>query len=183
MDPLAEHLVALALRVAKEAESHKIKTAIIGAAALAHHNYPRATYDIDLGACTDFNSRLRRLAQNLEQQGLNVTLISPDDDDPLDGVLQVRLSEGSEEKVEIVNFRGKIGLPVVERAQDGFDGLRYVRLPELIALKFYAGGPKSVADIHEVLSANPSADIEEIRKVCTELGFEAEINALLADRE
>ena len=39
-------------------------------------------------------------------------------------------------------------------------------LPQLVALKLYAGGLKSKADILELLTRNPEADLDEIRKVC-----------------
>jgi hypothetical protein len=36
----------------------------------------------------------------------------------------------------------------------------------LVALKLYAGGYKSKADIVELLSRNPELDLDEIRAVC-----------------
>lgn len=42
-------LLAPAERVAQEAEALGIRTALIGAAALARHGYVRSTVDLDLG--------------------------------------------------------------------------------------------------------------------------------------
>ena len=44
--------------------------------------------------------------------------------------------------------------------------LRLVPIPQLIALKLYAGGYKSKADIVELLARNPDLDLSEIRAVC-----------------
>ena len=41
-----------------------------------------------------------------------------------------------------------------------------VPIPQLIALKLYAGGYKSKADIVELLSRNPELNLAEIRAVC-----------------
>ena len=39
-------------------------------------------------------------------------------------------------------------------------------IPQLIALKLYAGGHKSKADIIELLVRNPDLDLGEVRSVC-----------------
>lgn len=44
--------------------------------------------------------------------------------------------------------------------------LRIVPLPHLVALKLYAGGAKSRADIVELLSRNPDANMSAIRDLC-----------------
>lgn len=44
--------------------------------------------------------------------------------------------------------------------------LRLVPIPHLIALKLYAGGHKSKADIVELITRNPELDLEEVRKLC-----------------
>ncbi len=44
--------------------------------------------------------------------------------------------------------------------------LKLVPIPQLIALKLYAGGYKSKADIVELLVRNPDYDLDEIRSVC-----------------
>jgi len=45
--------------------------------------------------------------------------------------------------------------------------LRLTPIPHLIALKLYAGGYKSKADIFELLARNPDLDVEEVRALCT----------------
>lgn len=44
--------------------------------------------------------------------------------------------------------------------------LRIVPIPHLVALKLYAGGYKSKADIVQLLARNPGLDLDEIRTVC-----------------
>jgi hypothetical protein len=44
--------------------------------------------------------------------------------------------------------------------------LKLVPLPQLVALKLYAGGLKSKADILELLRRNPDANLDDIRAVC-----------------
>jgi len=45
--------------------------------------------------------------------------------------------------------------------------LRVVPIPQLVALKLYAGGYKSKADIVELLAHNPDVDRADVRAVCT----------------
>ena len=49
--------------------------------------------------------------------------------------------------------------------------LKIVPIPHLIALKLYAGGHKSQADIIELLLRNPSLDSDEVRTVCARYGL------------
>jgi hypothetical protein len=80
---------------------HGIKTAIIGAIAVAVHGYPRSTHDLDLAAAADLGA-LRGAAKDLEARGCVVTFGEPDFDDPLGGVLTI--SRGDADPVQIVNY-------------------------------------------------------------------------------
>ena len=44
--------------------------------------------------------------------------------------------------------------------------LRLAPIPQLIALKLYAGGHKSKADVVELLLRNPELDLAEVRAAC-----------------
>lgn len=44
--------------------------------------------------------------------------------------------------------------------------LRIVPIPQLVALKLYAGGLASHADILELLRRNPQVDLEALRETC-----------------
>ncbi len=175
IDPAIE-LVGL---VAKEADAIGIPSAIIGAMALAHHGYVRATDDVDLGVCTAVVPKLRELQDRLRRLGLLVVLREPDDEDPLNGLLQVRRGV-QDNPVEVVNLRGRLARLAIDRAHAEGE-LRFVRLPELVALKFHAGGRKSAHDIAELLSTNPDADLDELRAVCREFGFSTELKTMLSE--
>ncbi len=47
--------------------------------------------------------------------------------------------------------------------------LKIVPIHHLIALKLYAGGHKSKADIIELLVRNPDLELDEVRSVCAPL--------------
>ncbi len=101
--------------------------------------------------------------------GFDVELREPDGDDPLGGVVDVRGPFGL---VQIVNYGGRFpavidgGLAAADVVIRPGSQLRIVPLPHLVALKLYAGGTKSRADIVELLSRNPDADMAAIRDLC-----------------
>jgi hypothetical protein len=98
-----------------------------------------------------------------------VELREPDGQDPLGGVVDVRGPFGL---VPIVNYGGRFpaviddGLAAADTVIRPGSRLRIVPLPHLVALKLYAGGTKSRADIVELLSRNPDADLAAIRDLC-----------------
>ncbi|MGN6105408.1 MAG: hypothetical protein ACTHU0_09915 [Kofleriaceae bacterium] len=149
---------------------------MIGANALAIHNYVRGTVDIDF-ATSVAPTRLRSLDEAVRSLGAKSKLRMPDEDDPLGGMLVVWEREDEDdwplEPVEVVNFynpwrpRQTPAEHAIASALrlDEHSALRYVRLPDLVALKFYAGGPGDHADILQLLIRNPDADLDEIRAV------------------
>ncbi|MBC7367108.1 MAG: hypothetical protein H7343_09900 [Undibacterium sp.] len=58
--------------------------------------------------------------------------------------------------------------------------LKIVPGPHLIALKLYAGGHKSEADIIELLVRNPDLDLDDVRAVCTR-GLVGGLDELIAE--
>jgi hypothetical protein len=161
--------------------------AVIGAAALAAHGYARATKDLDIGTATDPFTTLRWLADELRKEGFDADLTTPDAEDPLGGVVTIR-GEGFDQ-VQVVNFVNPLGVTrnpgpeAIMNASLSVEGtaLKVVGLPHLVALKLYAGGPKSRADVHELLKRNPAADTREIRVVCERHGLAAELDQALAE--
>ena len=190
LDP--DKTLLLAARVAAEAEKMGIKTALIGSAALAVHGYARGTEDIDLAASVRPLSQLDALARVLRVAGLGTELRYPDDDDPLGGVLVVwDLSDGKGERhdvVEVVNFLnpGRLMLTpaalAIQRATrlDGIE-LNCVALPDLVALKLYAGGTVDHADIVQLLARNPDADLNEIRIVSEPFDEHGRLSSLIEE--
>lgn len=149
---------------------------LIGAAALAAHGYVRLTRDLDLAGNLSLN-RLRDLADALVQSGFTVDLREPDADDPLGGVLDI---SGNFGLIQVVSFEGRfpavirdaLAATTLKVSDNG--PLRIISLPHLVVLKLYAGGLKSKADIVEVLSVNPEADLDDIENLCLRypvLGF------------
>lgn len=184
--------LALAERVASAARELGIETAVIGAIALAAHNYIRGTLDVDLATRVESIDELRRLQQKLESIGLSTELRTPDEADPLGGVLEVWEYADDEQipinPVELVNFFNPYrpgtnpGTAAVRNAS-AIDGssLRYVQLADLIALKLYSGSLRDRVDVVELLTRNPDADHERIRAACAPFGLGDVLEQLLRD--
>jgi len=149
-------------------ESRGVGALVIGAVALAAHGYVRFTEDLDLGVNTDLGT-LNQVADALQTAGFEVELREPDGQDPLGGVVDIRGPFGL---IQIVNYGGRFpavidgGLAAADTVIRSGSHLRIVPLPHLVALKLYAGGTKSRADIVELLARNPDADMAAIRDLC-----------------
>jgi len=145
-----------------------VPVVVIGAVALAAHRYVRFTEDIDLGVNADLD-QMRALVESLRSEGYEAELHEPDGDDPLGGVVNV---SGRFGLVQVVSFADRF--PAVIR--DALQGeeiemspgsrLRIVPIPQLVALKMYAGGWSSRSDIIELLRRNPQVDLEVLRETC-----------------
>jgi hypothetical protein len=168
MMPDAGANLAGADRIAVILGSCRVPVLVIGAVALAAHRYVRATLDIDLGVNVAV-SRMKEIEERLRSEGYTTVLHEPDGDDPLGGVIDI---SGPDGLIQIVNFGDRF--PAV--IQDALEGevihartdlsLRVIPLPQLVVLKLYAGGLKSLADCTELLRRNPEADFQEIGKLC-----------------
>ncbi len=166
VDP--EGLLQAAERVSAILGAHGVEPLVIGGAALAAHGYVRFTEDLDLGVSTD-SVTLHLVARSLREAGYEVALREPDAADPLGGVIDVTGPFGM---VQVVNYGGRFpavietGLAAADMVVRPGSRLRLVPLPHLVALKLYAGGTKSRADIVELLVRNPTADTTAIRDLC-----------------
>lgn len=145
-----------------------IGSVVIGAVALAAYGYVRQTEDIDLGIEVA-PSALPDLAASLERAGFLTALREAGGGDPLGGVIDLTGPFGL---VQIINFGERFpasirdALANAEFTVRDDSPLRLVPVPQLVALKLYAGGHKSKADIAELLFRNPAIDREEVRRVC-----------------
>lgn len=156
---------------------------VIGALALAVHNYPRETEDVDLAVAVP-PPQLETIAEALRAKGWAVELRLPDACDPLRGVIDVRTGEA--DLVQIVNFDNSPagGFPRLVReavrsaAPMESSSLRVADLESLIAFKLYAGGAKSKLDILELLARNP-VDLASLRARCTSLGLTRQLERVL----
>lgn len=169
---MAKHdsLLVTAERIASLLADRGIDAVVIGAAALAAHHYVRHTEDIDLGVNIPIED-LARVGAGLREAGYDVVVHEADGQDPLGGVIDV---SGPSGLVQVVNFgerfpavidSGKAAATL--RVRPG-SRLRIIPLAHLIALKLYAGGRKSKADVVELLKRNPHADRTPIRVLCRE---------------
>lgn len=75
---------------------------------------------------------------------------------------------------------GRLAVTTAESHPDLPAPLRVAQLPVLIALKLYAGGPKSELDVLELLDRNRPVDLESLRTLCAGLGLGDRLDALLA---
>lgn len=147
---------------------HRLDAVVIGAVALAAFHYVRYTEDIDLGVNADLPT-LRAVADSLRRVGYTVDLREPDAADPLGGVIDVSGPFGI---IQVVSFAGRFPAVVDDAVRlssslvRAGSPLRLVPFPQLIALKLYAGGHKSKADIIELLARNPKCDLDEVRRTC-----------------
>jgi len=147
---------------------HRVDAVVIGAVALAAFHYVRYTEDVDLGVNADLPT-LRAVAESLRRAGYTVELREPDATDPLGGVMDV---SGPFGLVQVVSFAGRFPAVVDDAVRlsnavvRAGSPLRLVPFPQLIALKLYAGGHKSKADVVELLARNPDCDLDEVRRTC-----------------
>lgn len=161
-------LLTAAERIASLLADRGIDAVLIGASALAAHRYVRHTEDIDLGVSIAIRD-LISVGERLREAGYDVAVREPDGQDPLGGVIDV---SGPFGLVQIVNFGERFpavidsGLAAATLRVRAGAGLRIIPLAHLIALKLYAGGMKSKADIVELLKRNPDADRDGIRTLC-----------------
>ncbi|HLT28684.1 MAG TPA: hypothetical protein VK013_01475 [Myxococcaceae bacterium] len=58
--------------------------------------------------------------------------------------------------------------------------MRPVPLEQLVALKLYAGGHKSLADVVELLARNPDVDLERLFDVCKRYRLDGKLRTLLS---
>ncbi len=164
----SDSLLRAAETVAGILKKHRVDAVVIGATALAAHHYVRQTDDIDLGVNADLPT-LRALVESIRQAGFGAELREPDADDPLGGVVDV---SGPFGLLQIISFEGRFPAVIDDALREAtmtvHSGslLRLAPIPHLIALKLYAGGHKSRADIVELLIRNPELDLDEIRATC-----------------
>ena len=141
---------------------------VIGAVALAAHRYVRQTEDLHLGVTANVH-KLRQLTASLRAAGYQAELREPDAEDPLGGVIDV---EGPFGLIQIISYADRFPAVIEDALREAQltaragSPLKLVPLPHLIALKLYAGGTKSKADILELLVRNPELDLDGLREIC-----------------
>lgn len=184
-----ERTLEVVARIVRLLDARGLRSALVGAAALAVHGYSRATEDVDIGVATPSLELLRACAEDIRAAlGLVVDVTMPDADDPLGGVITIH--GAAIRQVQVINFVNPIGMgdhPGREAIAQSFDvklggaTASVVDLAHLVAMKLYAGGMKSKADVVELLAYNPDADLEAIAGLSARYGLRADWEALLPE--
>jgi hypothetical protein len=182
-DGLYHRTVALAARIGGVLwASYQRRTALIGGYALGLHGHVRTTRDLDLAIVT---GRMDLMKQALEVDGLRVEYQPPGEDDPLGGLLRVSAPDCL--PVEVINFgadrrclRQSVGLAVVEHARP-MSGcpVPVAGVPQLVALKLYAGFRKDLRDVECLLRGRAPDEIAAVRQLCDELGLGGNLDDLI----
>lgn len=166
-------LLAAAETVVKILQEEKIDAVVIGAIALAAYQYVRQTEDLDLGVNISL-PKMRQLTDSFRKAGYEVDFWEPEAEDPLGGVIDIRGSFGL---VQVISFENRFPAVINDAVRASSlvvrtgSLLRVVPIPHLIALKLYAGGYKSKADIIELVRRNPELNLDEVRILCAGYGL------------
>jgi hypothetical protein len=164
----ADALIAAAEDILLRLAAHRVDAVVIGAVALAAYRYIRQTDDLDLGVNADVK-QMRAIAESLRAAGYDVELREPDGNDPLGGVIDV---SGSFGLLQIISYADRFPAVIEDAFRESTlvvrkgSPLRLVPIPQLVALKLYAGGLKSKTDIVELLQRNPEVALDSIKAVC-----------------
>jgi len=156
---LAETLRAL--------DSHGLRCAVIGAAAMAAHGVARATMDVDL-LLVGRDSLDSQAWDGLRRAGVLVEIRRGTPDDPLVGV--IRLRHGDDLPIDVVVGAAPWQRRAVDRAV--VSEILGVRAPvataqDLVLLKLYAGSPQDRWDVQRLLATSPAPELS--RRVEAEL--------------
>ena len=176
-------ILAAADKVATILAQSGIPTMVIGGIALAAHHHIRFTEDLDLCINVPINS-LGPLASKLGENGFDAEVFEPDAEDPLGGVIKITGSFGI---IELVNFGERFPAVLEDAARANplsispESPLKVIPLLHLIALKLYAGGHKSKADILQLIEKNPQMDLDALRALCAKYRLRG-IDELIAEK-
>jgi hypothetical protein len=160
-------LLHTAEHVADLLAKNGLDSLVIGAVALAAHRYIRYTQDFDLAVNADL-SLMNHCTKVLTDAGYDAVFHEPDGADPLAGVIDI---SGAFGLVQVISFAERFPAALNDALDSSrlslYPGspLRLMPIPQLVALKLYAGGHKAKTDIIEMLRRNPEIEREEITRV------------------
>lgn len=184
-NPTLEATLRVATDVLHVLKDHGADAVLIGGMALAVHQYPRDTVDLDLAVAVA-PCLLHEIAASLAARGYEAVVREPDAADPLGGVLDVRGSGA--DLVQVVNFLNPPTGGFPRLVADAIatatpltpqHEIRVVDLHHLIVFKLYAGGPKSMLDILELLERNPALDLERLETLCASYRLDRKLRSVL----
>lgn len=162
---------------------YEVPVALIGASAMAVHNYVRATQDVDLGIWViEERSLFTEVERTLQHPAVeSITRTAVGVDDPLGGLWKISGAKIS--PIDVVNFyapnqhRSPGGGPL--RHTIHVDGIDVVDVPHLIVLKLYASSRSDAFDVIELIKSNPELDLQEVREVAARYKQLRALDALL----
>ncbi len=184
-NPTLESTLRVATDVLHVLKDHGADAVLIGGVALAVHQYPRDTVDLDLAVAVA-PGLLHEVAASLAALGYDVAVRDPDAADPLGGVLDVQGSDA--DLVQVVNFLNppaggfpRLVADALVTASPLVPGqeIRVVDLYHLVAFKLYAGGPKSMLDILELIERNPTLDLGRLEALCASYRMDRDLRKVL----
>jgi hypothetical protein len=145
--------------------------ALIGGHAVGARGFPRMTVDVDF-LTTDRRVLQRDIWKSLEAGGASVDPRKGDFDDPLAGVVHIRLAAGDEVDVVVAKWKWEAGVIArAERLDVGGVNVPVPRTSDLILLKLSAGGALDLQDVVVLLAvADRERVIREVEENISNLG-------------
>ncbi len=174
-DP-ADRALDVAEEVADALARRGVRTALIGAVAMAVHGYTRATQDIDLATVGVPLATLREVVDELRATGHPTELREPDASDPLGGLIRVEV--GDDLQIDVVNFGNpftgatrRVGTAALDAPTLPIPGrqLMVVGVESLVLLKLAAGSRFDLQDAAHLLTLHPEIDRDALRTRCVVL--------------
>lgn len=152
--------------------SRHIPYAIIGAFAASFYGVVRASLDADAVISIRTSQESEKLCKALRAEGLKVEYREGDSKDPIAQVINIQ-----------DNFRNRVDLLAGIRGMndDAFGRVEEVRFmgvqiriisrEDFIAMKVFAGSPKDIQDVLDVLQASREAiDLAQLKKIIVSFG-------------
>jgi predicted nucleotidyltransferase len=160
--------------VVERLKEASIPHALIGAGAMAAHGVSRSTFDVDL-LVTDPTVLSEAFWVSCVAEGTEIDVRRGDVDDPLAGVVRFRAT--GERTLDLVVGRFAWQRDLLVRAiQVAAEDLLVpvVRIPDLILLKLYAGGPQDAWDITQLLALEGATEtVAEVERSLARLPSES----------
>jgi hypothetical protein len=160
--------------VVERLKEASIPHALIGAGAMAAHGVSRSTFDVDL-LVTDPTVLSEAFWVSCVAEGTAIDVRRGDVDDPLAGVVRFRANGERTLDLVVGRFAWQRDLLVRAIQVAAGDGLvPVVRIPDLILLKLYAGGPQDAWDITQLLALEGAIEtVAEVERSLARLPSES----------
>jgi hypothetical protein len=149
--------------ITRELDVRRVQYALVGAGALAVHGVLRASDDLDL-LVTDRAVLSSGAWDELASHGVGVEVRLGDDEDPLAGVIRFTGASSSSVTVDVVVGKHAWQADVLARAErrriTSTLELPVVTASDLILLKLFAGAPRDLRDVEEILDSENGSAVE-----------------------